>query len=478
MVFSSIEFLFYFLPIFLALYFALPVKNALFLAASLLFYAWGEAWYVLLLVGSGLINALLALWLERSQDGRRKLLLAMGVALNLLVLAAFKYLDFAVAAANVVLASLAQASLPLPAVHLPIGISFFTFQAISYLMDVSRRDIAAERNPANVLLYIAMFPHQLAGPIVRFGQVIAKLRERRASIDKFSLGTSLFVIGLAQKVLIANTVAVAADGIFALPTAELNAALAWLGAACYTLQIYFDFCGYSVMAAGLALMLGIYFPRNFLYPYTSLSITEFWRRWHISLSTWFRDYLYIPLGGNRHGPWRTYANLAIVFLLCGLWHGAAWTFVAWGAYHGALLVIERLGLGAWLEKWPRECRSLYTMLAVIIGWVLFRATSLEQFGGFVGAMAGFGRGEGIIHHVWQYLQPDVALALAWGAVAATPYFAKRIKLLSYWPQSDAEAATAVRHIHGGIALLLLSLAVLSITSIAAGNYNPFIYFRF
>jgi len=478
MVFSSVEFLFYFLPVFLALYFLLPFKNAIFLGASLIFYAWGEALHVLLLLVVGLCSYAIALPMAAAKPAARRNLLILGLAINLALLGYFKYADFLAAQTNGLIALASFAPLPLPHVHLPLGISFFVFQALSYLIDVYRRDVPADRNPAMVLLYIAMFPHQIAGPIVRFGQVVEKLHRRRSNPSKFFTGIALFTLGLGQKVLLANTLAAPADAIFALPLPALDAGLAWLGVACYTLQIYFDFYGYSTMAAGLALMIGLYFPRNFFYPYAAASITEFWRRWHISLSAWFRDYLYIPLGGNRRGPWRAYANLATVFLLCGLWHGASWTFVAWGAFHGALLILERLGLGIWLERRSEEIRHAYTLLAVMIGWILFRATSIEQFSGFLKAMTGFGTGDGILHHVWQHLQPDVALALLWGSLAATPFFSRHFRFLAIWPLSDAEAEGAARAMSPALAIGLLAILTLSLLAIAAGQYNPFIYFRF
>src|SRR3954452_11314087 len=372
MVFSSSVFLFYFLPLFLICYFALPFKNLVLLVFSLFFYAWGEALYVLLMIASGLGNWAAARWIAANSESRSRAraLLALGVALNLSGLFVFKYLGFFVESWNGVLPA---ASLPVPQIHLPIGISFFTFHATSYLVDVYRGDFPAERKAVNVLLYIAMFPQLIAGPIVRFGTVRKEIHQRQVTIEKFALGIKFFIIGLGQKVLLANTLATPVDAIYKIPTENLDAAMAWLAAIGYSLQIYFDFVGYSNMAIGLGLMIGIYFPLNFNYPYMAQSITEFWRRWHITLSTWFRDYLYIPLGGNRAGPVRTYANLMAVFLLCGLWHGASWTFVVWGLYHGLFLVIERIGLGAALQRVGREYRHLYVLLVVTVGWVFFRA---------------------------------------------------------------------------------------------------------
>ncbi|MEA2879125.1 MAG: alginate O-acetyltransferase complex protein AlgI [Hyphomicrobiales bacterium] len=473
MVFSSPVFLFYFLPLFLICYFLLPYKNAVTLAFSLIFYAWGEGVYVLLMIASGVANYAFALWIAEAEGNRKPAVLAVGVAANLAALIFFKYAGFLVTALNAVL----PVSLPVPAVHLPIGISFFTFHAISYLVDVYRGDFRAERNVLNVLLYIALFPQLIAGPIVRFGTVRKEIHQRTVTFEKFALGLKFFVIGLGQKVLLANTLATPVDAIFKLPVESLDAWLAWLAVAAYTLQIYFDFAGYSNMAIGLGLMIGLYFPLNFNYPYISQSITEFWRRWHISLSTWFRDYLYIPLGGNRHGSLRTYANLLTVFVLCGLWHGASATFLIWGLYHGLFLVIERLGFNRVLARTLPELRHLYALLVVMIGWVFFRADNLGQALGFLKAMAGFGRGDGIIHSVWERLLPDVALALAIGALAATPYLAqvgrRLVGAFSIEKFDNVPLAPQLLMAAG-----LYVVFVLSVTSIAGGNYNPFIYFRF
>ena len=420
MVFSSSVFLFYFLPLFLICYFALPFKNLVLLVFSLFFYAWGEGLYVLLMIASGIGNWALARWIADNSGSRARAILAIGVALNLAGLFVFKYLGFFVESWNDIVPA---ATLRVPYIHLPIGISFFTFHAISYLVDVYRGDFKAERDPVKVLLYIAMFPQLIAGPIVRFGTVRKEIHERVVTVEKFALGLKFFIIGLGQKVLIANTLAVPVDAIYKIPVENLDAPLAWLANAGYALQIYFDFAGYSNMAIGLGLMIGIYFPLNFNYPYIAQSITEFWRRWHITLSTWFRDYLYIPLGGSRAGAYRTYFNLMVVFLLCGLWHGAKWTFVVWGLYHGFFLILERAGLGAALQRIGSEFRHLYVILVVTVGWVFFRADDLSQALSHLRAMAGFGSGDGIAHHVWLHLQPDVALALIIGAVGSTPYLA-------------------------------------------------------
>ena len=477
MVFSSPVFLFYFLPLFLICYFLLPFKNLVLLVFSLFFYAWGEGLYVLLMIASGIGNWALARRIAGNSGSRARATLAFGVALNLAGLFVFKYLGFFAESWNEVVPA---AALPVPQIHLPIGISFFTFHAISYLVDVYRGDFKAERDPVKVLLYIAMFPQLIAGPIVRFGTVAKEIHERVVTLEKFALGCKFFIIGLGQKVLIANTLATPVDAIYNIPTENLDAPLAWLAAAGYGLQIYFDFAGYSNMAIGLGLMIGIYFPLNFNYPYISQSITEFWRRWHITLSTWFRDYLYIPLGGNRTGAYRTYFNLLVVFLLCGLWHGAKWTFVIWGLYHGLFLILERAGLGSWLQRVGSEFRHLYVLLVVTVGWVFFRADDFPQALGHLRAMTGFGTGDGIAHHVWMHLQPDVALALVIGALASTPYLAKLgQRLLAQIGSLRGGTRGAFEAASGGlISAALYVILLLSIISVAGGNYNPFIYFRF
>src|SRR6185436_9027443 len=324
-------------------------------------------------------------------------------AVNLASLAFFKYAGFLAANLNALLGATGLGAVPVPAVVLPIGISFFTFHAISYVVDVYRRDAVAQKGPVEAALYLLLFPQLIAGPIIRYRDIAAQLTARVVDLDGFATGVRRFVVGLGKKMLIANIVAVPADRLFALPAGELTAAHAWLAASCYTLQIYFDFSGYSDMAIGLAQLFGFRFKENFNYPYVSQSIQEFWRRWHISLSAWFRDYLYVPLGGNRVAPGRVYLNLVTVFFLCGLWHGASWTFVVWGLYHGAFLVLERLGLAAWLGRMPRALRHVYALLVVMVGWVFFRAESLSAAAGLLQAMAGFSPADPTAYGVTWYL---------------------------------------------------------------------------
>src|SRR6516164_6795495 len=353
MVFSSITFLFYFLPIFLAFYFVTPTikgKNVVTLLFSLVFYAWGEPRFILVLLFSIVFNFLAALIIDRREGAPRRAALAVAVAGNLLVLALFKYANFVTGNLAALLAPLGI-GVAKTNIALPLGISFFTFHCLSYIIDIYRRRFRANRDPVDIALYIALFPQLVAGPIVRYKSVARQLDARRFTLGRASVGARIFIVGLAQKVLVADVVAplvqVAFDQVHDRSLVE-----AWIGLIAYTVQIYFDFAGYSNMAIGLGITLGFTFPRNFNLPYTSLSITEFWRRWHMSLSSWLRDYLYIPLGGNRAGALRTYCNLLTVFVLCGVWHGAAWTFVLWGVWHGLFLVVERLGLKALLARIP------------------------------------------------------------------------------------------------------------------------------
>jgi alginate O-acetyltransferase complex protein AlgI len=472
-VFSSIAFLFYFLPAFLVLYAVAPgttLKNLFLLLASLVFYAWGEPWFVLVLAGQIALNYGAALAIDAWDGRRRSLATAAGVTLNLLLLGLFKYADFAVATANAVLPAGAS-TFALPGLALPLGISFFTFHAISYLIDVHRRLVAANRNPLQVAVYIAMFPQLVAGPIIRYRTISQRLGRRRLTLGRMSAGMRIFVIGLAQKVLIADEIARIAEAAFDKATAP-GFMEAWLGLSAYTLQIYFDFAGYSNMAIGLGLALGFAFPRNFRLPYTARSITDFWRRWHISLSQWLRDYLYIPLGGNRGSAIATYRNLWLVFLLCGLWHGANWTFVIWGAHHGAFLVIERAGLRRVLDRAPLLLGRLYALLAVMTGWVWFRARDFDHALAFFASLAGVNGSYELSTAMHIVLNPTTLVALAIGAALALVSIDVR-RLSKYLPKpidipAYATADTLATMLFFGFSLL----------SVAAGSYSPFLYFRF
>jgi len=482
MVFSSPIFLLLFLPVVLGLYQFTPgpLKNLVLLLSSLVFYGWAEPVFVVLMLTSIVLNYLFGLWLSGARRDRHNVL-ALAVVANLGLLVYFKYANFLAGNLSGLLNRLGLPTIELPDIALPIGISFFTFQAMSYIFDVYRGDAEVQKNPINVALYIALFPQLIAGPIVRYGSVAAQLVQRSVDLDGFAYGVRRFIIGLGKKVLIANSVAVVADEIFAQPTSSMPLGVAWLGIICYTLQIYFDFSGYSDMAIGLGRMFGFRFPENFNYPYVSASITEFWRRWHISLSSWFRDYLYIPLGGNRGRPWRVYVNLLTVFTLCGLWHGAQWTFLVWGLYHGAFLILERIAPAGPLAGVPKPFKHVYALLVVMVGWVFFRAASfaealvyLQAAAGLNGAGVGWGQ---VVTHV----DSVVALALVAGCLGSLPL----VPMMKSFDQrlSDRPAGSGQPGLldsiraFGGVLVLLLIFAA-SVMSVSAETYNPFIYFRF
>ena len=481
MVFSSPIFLFLFLPLVLAFYFAVPkrAKNGVLLGASLLFYAWGETFFVGVMLISIAANYLCGMAIDKNRHtpaARR--FLGVGIAANLGLLASFKYANFLVDNLNAGLAGLGMTPVALDPVHLPIGISFFTFQAMSYVVDVYRDDAPVRRNPFHVALYIALFPQLIAGPIVRYRQVAEQIVSRVTSLDDFAYGVRRFVIGLGKKVLIANPLGACADQVFAIPPGDLTTGLAWLGIACYTLQIYFDFSGYSDMAIGLGRMFGFRFLENFNYPYVSRSIREFWRRWHISLSTWFRDYLYIPLGGNKKGGVRTHVNLLLVFFLCGLWHGASWNFVIWGMLHGLFLITERGAFGRLLARTWAPLQHLYVLLVVMVAWVFFRVEALPDALTYTAAMAGFGHGAGTVYHAALYINNEVLACLLAGMIGATPL----VSWLGRWHARRLEATPAgsagILAVEGATFCALLLILIASAASLAAGTYNPFIYFRF
>jgi D-alanyl-lipoteichoic acid acyltransferase DltB (MBOAT superfamily) len=467
LVFSSITFLFYFLPLFLAAYFLAPTiyaKNLVTLGFSLVFYAWGEPRLVLLLMGSVVANMLAGLYVGRCEGRTRAFALAAAVAANLLLLIVYKYSNFIAENLDALLRPLGL-SVPSPNIRFPLGISFFTFHSLSYLIDIYRRRFAPNRSLIEVGLYITLFPQLVAGPIVRYKTVARQLHARRSTLGRASAGARIFVIGLAQKVLIADQIAPLVEAVFdrAGPTAFADA---WVGLVAYTLQIYFDFAGYSTMAVGIGLILGFTLPRNFRMPYASLSITEFWRRWHMSLSSWLRDYLYIPLGGNRGSSRQTLRNLVMVFLLCGMWHGASWNFLLWGMWHGALLVVERQGLGALLAKLPAAARWAYTLLAVMAGWVLFRAPDLARAGDLYVSMTGWRGFTGMTFYPLAQLTPVVTLALVAGALLA---------VLPQWlrlPKTDGFSRAVFD------SAWTFGLVILCMTNVASGVYSPFLYFRF
>lgn len=482
MLFTEPTFLFLFLPLLLLFYF-LPWqahRNWLLLAASLIFYAKGGGAFTWLIVALIAFNYVAALEVDRRRDTPAgRWLLGGAVTVDLLVLIVFKYANFIADNVNVLLSAAGLPAIALPPVLLPIGISFFTFHAISYVVDVHRRDAVAQKHPVEAALYLLLFPQLIAGPIIRYREIASQLASRIITSVDFADGIRRFIVGLAKKMLVANIVAVPADRIFAMPADELTAGHAWLAVTCYTLQIYFDFSGYSDMAIGLGRMFGFRFPENFRYPYSASSVQDFWRRWHISLSAWFRDYVYIPLGGNRRGAASMYVNLVTVFFLCGLWHGASWTFVVWGIFHGAFLVIERVGLNAWLTSMPRACRHAYLVLVVMIGWVFFRADTLAGAIAMLRAMAGLSPGLPTIYAAHWYLTPELLLACAVGIIGSMPV----VPMAARWLSRDGDALAGWRARldwlpSAATTLMLFLLLTASLMLMAARTYNPFIYFRF
>ncbi len=460
MLFTSIVFLCAFLPLVFLLDRLWPRSNLFLLLASLVFYAWGEPIYLALLLASMAFNHAVALQLDKRDGTARGGLLAFGVTVNLLLLGGFKYAGFLLIGILGI-----RGFVPPP---LPLGISFFTFHCLSYLIDVHRRAIPAERSRIDFFTYVALFPHLIAGPIVRYAEIGPQLKARSRTLQGMTLGLRLFTLGLAQKLLLADQLAPVADKVFAADPLALPALAAWSGLACFTLQIYFDFAGYSTMAIGLALMLGIRFPRNFDRPYAARSVTEFWRRWHMTLSRWLRDYLYIPLGGNRRGSLATGRNLVLTFLACGLWHGAAWTFVAWGAWHGLLLLAERAGLGALLARLWAPLRHGYLLLAVMLGWVLFRATDLHHAWLFLGALLGQGQPGDALAVIAPFLRPTLLLVFLFGWLAAT---LDPTRLWALRPLNRPRLG----FVNAGATLALLALLLVVAT---AATQRSFIYFRF
>ncbi len=388
-----------------------------------------------------------------------------------------KYSNFIVNNINLFFEQIDMKPITNPHIALPIGISFFTFQAMSYVIDVYRKEADVQLNPIHCGLYVAMFPQLIAGPIVRYHDVAKQIVSRTVTHHLFSIGIQRFIFGLSKKVLLANPLGEVADKIFIVPVNDVTTGMAWLGSVCYTLQIYFDFSGYSDMAIGLGRMFGFEFLENFNYPYISRSIREFWRRWHISLSNWFRDYLFIPLGGSRVSKFRTYLNLWIVFLLCGLWHGASYNFVIWGALHGTFIVIERIGWQARLDRLYRPFQHLYTLLVVITGWVFFRSESLSHAIQYLASMIGFTHAEGIKYYALFYCDLKVVLTLIIGSLLGTP-LAQWLGKQLYERLTHSRLVRWQPVLDGGYYCLLVILSLLSAAHLAAGTYNPFIYYRF
>lgn len=457
MVFSSILFLLYFLPLTLVLYFILPkrARNLALFVVSLIFYAWGEPVYISIMLFSTFFDFYNGLMIEKYDNkGKRKFFLILSVTVNLLILGFFKYSDLFISSLN----SIFNISIPLLNLSLPIGISFYTFQTMSYSIDVYMKKAKAQKNVIDFGCYVAMFPQLIAGPIVRYHDIAVELNEREETFDKVYDGIKRFVCGLSKKVLLANNIGLLWDSVKVLPKSEMSVVLYWLGITAYAFQIYFDFSGYSDMAIGLGKIFGFNFMENFNYPYISKSITEFWQRWHISLGTWFKEYLYIPLGGNRVKISRNILNLLIVWFATGLWHGASYNFIVWGLYYGILLIIEKFILKKFLDRLPSFISHIYTLFFVIIGWVLFAFDSLKDGIDYIFGM--FGNGVPFINNNALYNLSSYFLILVILVISSIPLF-KKIKLNKY--------LTFVLCILGFI---------ISLSYITDSSYNPFLYFRF
>ncbi len=491
MVFSTVHFLFLFFPIVLTVYFALPkiARNAWLLLASLFFYAWGEGFFTLIMIFSIVVNHYLGVWIDKNHEKLTpKKVLVIGLVVNLSLLGFYKYGNFIVKNINHLLTALNAGAIPSPKIHLPIGISFFTFQSMSYIMDVYRREVPAQQKFTNTALYISSFPQLVAGPIVRYHDVASQLMHREVTREKFALGLKRFIVGLGKKVLIANTCAVTVDKIFGnplygidgVPTNELTFALAWIGILFYAIQLYFDFSGYSDMAIGMGHMFGFTFLENFNYPFISLSIRDHWKRWHISLTNWFRDYVYIPLGGNRKGVFRTYFNLVIIFVLAGFWHGADWHYLLWGLYNGLFLALERRVIN--VDKYFRfvPIKWTYTMVVILIGYVFFRANTIEQAFPYVGAMFGFAQGTGAGHHPMFYVQNETIIAFIAGVIGSGPTLPYLNEVITTaLGRYNNRFARIMRPVFPIIKMVLLLLVlILSIITLSSGTHNPFIYYIF
>lgn len=465
MLFSSMTFIFLFMPIVCTVYLLAKksLQNMLLLIASLLFYAWGGPNYLAIMLLNILINYTGALYIDRSVS-QKKTFLTLTVVANLGILIYFKYCSFLIDNIN----GLLSYDLPLLEVIMPIGISFYTFQAMSYVIDVYRGEVKAQRNIYKLALYISLFPQLVAGPIVKYHDVNHQIDNRTVTFRKVTYGVKRFIIGLSKKMLLANTLGAVADKIFSQPVDQFDSATAWIGTVAYALQLFYDFSGYSDMAIGLGYIFGFKFLENFNYPYISRSITEFWRRWHISLSTWFKEYLYIPLGGNRISPTRTYMNLFIVFLATGIWHGASWNFVIWGLWNGLFIIMERIT--NWHKKDGPIIRFIqhsYTIFIFLIGWVMFRAPNMTYAWDYLKNMFGFIPKHNIAHDFIYYVDHIELLAFGVAILCSMPLFTKMLTV------SDKRVI-----LKSLINVWLIVLFILSTALIASSTYNPFIYFRF
>lgn len=466
MVFSSTIFLCVYLPLVLLGYYICPKKgrNLFLLIASLVFYAWGEPKYVFLMIFSILVNYIFGRLMDKHRENKKrlKLMLVLSVVIDIGLLSVFKYTDFIITNVNAIFG----ANFDLLNIALPIGISFYTFQAMSYTIDVYRDDVRVQKNLIDFGMYITMFPQLIAGPIVRYADVQDQLADRSVTTADFSEGVMRFVVGLGKKVLLANQMGAVWSEIYALG-GDVSALMAWTGAIAYTFQIYFDFSGYSDMAIGLGRMFGFKFPENFRYPYQSVSITDFWRRWHITLSTWFKEYLYIPLGGNRRGLARQALNLLIVWSLTGFWHGAGWNFVLWGLYYFVILFIEKLFLLKALDKLPKFFRHVYALLLIIIGWVIFASDDVSVLLPFLGSMFG---ANGAIGGMDVYTLLTKAALLVICCIASTE-LPKKLFLSAAGAMNEKAAFTLK-------SVLTIALLALSMILLIGDSYNPFLYFRF
>ncbi len=467
MLFSTMTFVFMFLPIVLALYLITKkeLHNVILLIASIVFYAWGEPKYLAIMLLTILINWLGAIGVNKYKN-HKKLILILTIISNLGFLIYFKYFNFLIGNWNSIIHSHIS---PLNIV-MPIGISFYTFQALSYVVDVYRGDCKVQKDIYKLALYICLFPQLIAGPIVKYHDVAEQIDSREVNFEKVNLGVKKFIIGLSKKMLIANTMGAIADKIFTQNPDTFSPLIAWIGSIAYTFQLYFDFSGYSDMAIGLGLIFGFKFLENFNYPYISKSITEFWRRWHISLSTWFKEYVYIPLGGNRNGKLKTLRNLGIVFLLTGVWHGAAWNFVVWGIWHGLFIIFEKIiNIKEFEEKhhqiWIRCVQHIYCILAFLIGWVLFRAETLTYALIYIKNMFGFIRINNAGYSIDHYIDSFEIIIFICAILCSVPLFRKML-----------EVKNKIGRVF--INIWLLILFILSAATIASYTYNPFIYFRF
>lgn len=466
MVFSSTIFLCVYLPLVLLGYYICPKKgrNLFLLIASLVFYAWGEPKYVFLMIFSILVNYIFGRLMDKHRENKKrlKLMLVLSVVIDIGLLSVFKYTDFIITNVNAIFG----ANFDLLNIALPIGISFYTFQAMSYTIDVYRNDVRVQKNLIDFGMYITMFPQLIAGPIVRYADVQDQLAERSVTTADFSEGIMRFVVGLGKKVLLANQMGAVWSEIYALG-GDVSALMAWTGAIAYTFQIYFDFSGYSDMAIGLGRMFGFKFPENFRYPYQSVSITDFWRRWHITLSTWFKEYLYIPLGGNRYGLARQALNLLIVWSLTGFWHGAGWNFVMWGLYYFVILFIEKLFLLKALDKLPKLFRHVYALLLIVIGWVIFASDDVSVLLPYLGSMFG---ANGAIGSMDVYTLLTKAALLVICCIASTE-LPKKLFLSAAGAMNEKAAFTLK-------SVLMIALLALSMILLIGDSYNPFLYFRF